>query len=152
MAILGLTALALVAATGRVLTEAEDLREEGALVFAEADFQESSPVRFLREIDDGTEVYSNVPDGLWFAGVDGARPVPITFDPLSFHESPILDDELARLRSEVESGAVIFYYHPAESSYYLVSLADLEEIAPCIVDEDDLGVVLVDDDNPLCET
>jgi hypothetical protein len=126
--------------------------QAGSLTFASPEFRSAPTVQLLDEADLAPDIYSNVPDGLWYVGVPGARPIPVTFDPLSLLDNEDLDREMEQLRAEVQRGAAIFYYRAADPSYYLVDEEALREIAPCVAVEDDQGVVLVDDENPLCET
>jgi hypothetical protein len=142
-------ALALVSAGWRATAVAAELREPDGLRWASASFLESEAIVYLKENAVGASIYSNIPDGLWIAGIAGAHALPTVYDPLSLHPNDELETEIARLSAEVGGGAMIFYDRDSDFGY-LVEEPELREIAPCVVVDDGRSVLLSAVDNPHC--
>jgi hypothetical protein len=142
-------ALALLSAGWRTTVVAAELREPDGLRWASASFLESEAVAYLGENEMPASIYSNIPDGLWIAGVAGARALPTVYDPLSLHPNDELGTEISRLSAEVEGGAMIFYDRESDFGY-LVEEPELREVAPCVVVDDGRSVLLSAVGNPHC--
>ncbi len=111
-------------------------------------FRTSPAVTEVLDMSPGVLIFSNVPDGLWVAGRSGVRPLPVTVDPLSKRTNPLLEDETDRIRSAVESGAVIFYRRGDRD--YLLSIDEVRTVAPCVVVDDGTSLVLTGENGPSC--
>lgn len=118
--------------------------------FASDQFRQSDSVAELDSMSGQFAVFSNVPDGLWVAGVSGARPLPVAIDPLSLQPSPRLDNELARLEKEVNDNNAVIHYYRRHQRDYLVELQRLQEFASCVIADDQLNLVLAAPTSPLC--
>lgn len=141
-------AFALVAAVSGAFGDARAVLE-GERGFASASFADSVAVERATDLFE-VELFSNVPDGLWVVGVSGARPIPVAEDPLSLLPNPRLGEELDRLRDEVEERDAMVFYYRAHSRPYMVDEERLREIAPCVVADDGIAVLLGSIDNPAC--
>jgi len=142
--------VALIAAAAWVADGAAELREDDGLLFAEPGFVDSPALSLVREELVGeVSLYSNVPDGLWVAGIDGVRAIPVDYDPLSLEPNPNLEDEMNRLRAQVDGGAAVVF-HRKRPFGYLVDEDALVSIAPCVVTDDGDTVVMTSPDSPVC--
>jgi len=145
-AVLGLCCLL---ATGWIAVSALSTVASGGRGFNSDGFLQSDAVVYVVGSIPGDLVYSNVPDGLWAAGLAGARPIPTVFDPLSLADNELLDQELDRIAEAVEGGAVVFYYQEHERDY-MVDEGRVRGIAPCVVVADATSIVLSAPDHPAC--
>lgn len=140
---------AIVAGTWASIAAASAVRG-GERLFASDEFARSESVLATISHGDSFTVYSNVPDGLWVAGLAGARPLPIVVDPLSEEPSPNLLAEEKRLKDEVVSeNAMIFYYRLHERPY-LLDEESVRELATCSIIDDGRSLLLVSSHHPLC--
>lgn len=145
-----LAVMALVSAAGYGWEDARALRATNGLEFAATSFLESPGVKLAVSEPEGS-VYSNIPDGLWVAGLDGARALPTTYDPLSLSPSINLDMELARLEEEILNGSSI-YIDRRWNFDYLVDEEALLSFAPCVAHEDADSLMLVSRRHRLCRS
>jgi Dolichyl-phosphate-mannose-protein mannosyltransferase len=142
--------LALISAGLHVWANAAELREPDGLRWASPAFQQSEAVAYLNGAGSPT-VFSNIPDGLWIVGFEGARALPVVFDPLSLDSNDRLDAEMGRLAEAlVEEDAVVFYHRDSDFGY-LVEEPELREIASCVLVDDGRSVVLTATSNGRCD-
>ena len=117
--------------------------------FRSSSFVESPIVHITLSAVPESSVFSNVPDGLWVAGLDGAKSTPASNDPFSLRANDQLESEIDELKSRVEDElAIIFFYRSRRG--YLLDESELRRIAPCVVAEDAESVLLSGLDHPLC--
>ena len=122
----------------------------GELGFRSSSFVESSAVRVAVSAVPGSSVFSNVPDGLWVAGVDAATPTPAWRDPFSLRASDSLESELEELKRRVDNKLAVIFLSKSHVRLYLLDESELRTIAPCVVAEDADSVLLSAFDHPLC--
>jgi hypothetical protein len=147
--LVSLSIVALATATWQVVSAASDGTNE-SLAFASPEFVASPGVDLIRELAQSAPVFSNIPDGLWVAGVDGARAIPIAYDPLSLEASPRIAAEMSRLQTELQESGALVFYHRTFDFEYLVGEADLLAIAPCVVMDDGDSVAMTAVGSPFC--
>ena len=94
-------------------------------------------------------VYSNVPDGLWVAGLDGAKLTPRLTD-RELPPNGSLEPEIEEMANRVENGLAVIFFYKGHERPYLVDEPELRRIAPCVVVEDDEAVLLAGLNHPLC--
>jgi Dolichyl-phosphate-mannose-protein mannosyltransferase len=111
-------------------------------------FLESETVDHVVGSIPGDHVFTNVPDGLWVAGLANTRPLPIVYDPLSLEDNGAMEEEMSRLADSIGDGAVLFYQ--LEGRDYMVDLSELRAIAPCEVVADSTAIVLAGTDHARC--
>ena len=146
LAVLGMAAL--VAGSWIAILDAGATRR-GDLYFRSASFVESPVVLATASTIPGSYVYSNVPDGLWVAGLDGARLTPRLTD-ADLRPKESLKPEMEEMADRVGEGlAVIFFYRDGR---YRVDEPELRRIAPCVIAEDDDAVLLAGLNHPLCHS
>ena len=146
LAIFGIAAL--IAGSWGAILDASVTRG-GDLDYRSASFIESPVVLATVSATPESYVYSNVPDGLWVAGLDGARLTPRLIDAgLRANES--LEPEIEEMASRVEEGLAVIFFYKAHERPYLVDEPELRIIAPCVIAEDDEAVLLAGLDHSLC--
>jgi hypothetical protein len=147
VAIVGIAAL--VAGTFWAAKAEAELRL-GDLGYASASFVGSSVVNATVEGFPGELVFSDVPDGLWVAGLDGARFIPARVDLDHLTPNPFKESEAAEIARRVkEEGAVVFYFRGHQRPY-LIDEDELRLIASCVIAEDEESVLLADPAHDLC--
>jgi hypothetical protein len=139
---------ALVANSWAASLQGAEVRD-GMLTFRSNDFLSSPVIGAIGELVPEAVVFSNVPDGLWVAGWDGAWTTPVVVDPLTTRPNDLLEEEMAQIAAKVEESQALLVYQRDERDY-LVDEASLQEIAPCIVADDGSLVLFVAADHPLC--
>ena len=122
----------------------------GELGFRSSSFVESPVVRIAVSAVPGSSIFSNVPDGLWVAGVEGARPTPAWRDPFSLRASDFLESEIEELKRRVDNELAVIFLSKSHVRLYLLDESELRTIAPCVVAEDADSVLLSALDHPLC--
>lgn len=117
---------------------------------ASPELLESETMEVIGGLEGDYDMYSNIPDGLWVAGVPFAYAVPAVVDPLSDLPNSQLDSERELLRSRIEDQRGVVYFYEDNERPYLMDRVDLEALAPCVVLDDGVGVILVSESHPLC--
>lgn len=146
----GLLAMALVSVSWSVAVEGTSVRNGSALELGGTRFLENPVVSHVATNVPGETVFSNLPDGLWMAGVSGVRSIPTVFDPLSRRPNPNREEEMAQLgRALADVQGYVFFYRPTEFDY-LVSEQMLRRLAPCVILEHPDAVLLVAATHPDC--
>ena len=143
--VLGLCSLL---ATGWVAAVTLDSVVSGMRGFNSDGFLESETVEYVVGSIPGDQVFGNVPDGLWVAGLANTRPLPIVYDPLSAEDNEALDEEMSRLADSIGDGAAVFYQ--LEGRDYMVDLSAVRAIAPCEIVADSTAIVLAGADHARC--
>lgn len=131
------------------VTEASALNEDERH-FAADDFAQSETVEVALVQGGRYPMFSNVPDGLWVAGLDFVHTVPSVES--RSNEEPIRDfaAEFARLEEVVsQDDGLIFFYRDHERPY-LADEDTLREIAPCVISDDGDSILLAARDHPIC--
>ncbi len=136
---------ALVAATWSGFAIVQKLSVRPTL-FSSNDFQGSAAVDLA--VNSPTQVFSNVPDGLWYVGRPGVLPVPDEVSHLTTKPNSNLDAEMTQLSEAIENGAIIFYQRGSRP--YLVDEEELTTLAPCILIDDGRNLVMASPSHPRC--
>lgn len=131
VAVFGLAAL--VASSWSALVIAQSTRA-GELGYRSASFLDSPVTKAVRNAARDSVVYSNVPDGLWVAGIDGVQWLP----------SKGKSEPLDRLRIELADGNAVVYFYKAHDRSYLVDEETLRGIASSPRLEDETGFLLTE--------
>ena len=118
--------------------------------FRSSSFVESRIVHITISAVPESSVFSNVPDGLWVAGLDGAKSTPASNDPFSLRANDQLESEIDELKSRVEDELAVIFFYRSHGRPYLLDESELRRIAPCVVAEDAESVLLSGLDHPLC--
>jgi 4-amino-4-deoxy-L-arabinose transferase-like glycosyltransferase len=122
-ALLGVLLVAVHALRGFDLWEAS--RRTG-LGYADQRWNESELLRELRALPDGTLLYSNAPDLISLRLARPARWLPRHFDGTAQRENPAFEQELLRMRQDLERGARVAWFERMAWRSYVLGPAELE--------------------------
>lgn len=149
LAVFGVAAL--IAGSWSAILDASATRG-GDLHYRSASFVESPVVLATATAIPESYVYSNVTDGLWVAGLDGARlrDTPRLTDP-ELRPNEFLEPEIEEMASRVGNGLAVIFFYRLHERPYLVDEPELRRIAPCVIAEDNEAVLLAGLNHSLCQ-
>ena len=122
---------------------------DGRRFFNSPEFLGSEVIAEAVELRMSVDVFSNIPDGLWYAGAGGARALPVVVDPLTLQRSQRLQDELSSIGRFVdEADSVILYQRGSRE--YMIDESAARLLAPCVVLDDGDHVLLAGSSSTFC--
>lgn len=124
---------------------------EGERHFASDQFVTGETLGLTIARGESYPIVSNVPDGLWVAGLDHAHTLPFVVDPLSELSNARIDEEVGDLAEVLEESDGLVFFHRTHERSYLMDEESVREIAPCVVSDDGESVLLVSARHLLCD-
>ena len=122
---------------------------DGRRGFNSPQFHRSEVVAAAVDLGATVDVFSNIPDGLWYVEGPGARALPVVVDPLSLQRSRRLEEESARIKELVETEDAVILYERGTREY-MISEDDALDLAPCVILDDGAHMLLGGESSPFC--
>ena len=147
--VLAAAAVAALLANGWVAVVAASDIAGGDRRFNSPEFLSSEVVEMAAKTGSSTRIFSNIPDGLWYAGAPGAYALPTVVDPITDLRSDRLSDEVETIRRLVEEENALILYE-RRTRPYMLGENEVLQLAPCVLVDDGARALLSGRENPNC--